>query len=198
MIFRNEERRLFNMTTTRKNGKCDKAYHLKKSFATLFGKGNLVSFFFIVLVIKANVVSHKLLTSSLENQHLKNGTTLLSSAGQSGRSTTVLESPKKNLNLITPSNLSTLLGSSNSIKVDGKMPTNTMHFFQSGTPNIAESPKLQSQNLSKTRPSNLLRLQRKNHDSSTNRVLNQNTVIQNTFSFQAHHKLKYYYLHTLS
>ena len=155
MILRYEIRRLLKMAATCHVGNRDKLQnHLKKNFAILFGKVNLISFFFIVSVIKANVVSHTLVKSSKMDKSApkeisENGTTFLNSFTQTSSSTLFLETPKIHLNPITSSNLS-ILGSDSFSKVDGRLPTKNMQLLPyTASPNNVKLGNMQylSQNL---------------------------------------------------
>ena len=161
MILRYEIRRLLKMAATCHVGNRDKLQdHLKKNFAILFGKVNLISFFFIVSVIKANVVSHTLVKSSemdksAQKEISKNGTTFLNSFTQTS-SSSFLETPKIHLNPITSSNLS-IFGSDSFSKVDGRLPTKNMQLLPyTASPNNVKLGNMQylSQNLTTplTRP----------------------------------------------
>ena len=143
MLLRNEIRRLLKMAATCHVGNRDKPQdHLKKKFAILFGKVNLISFFFILSVIKSNVVSHKVVKTSKMDKNaqtaiFENGTTLLDSFVQRS-STTVLETSKIHSNPITSSKLS-ILGNDLFLKVDGKLPTKNMQLLPyTATPNDVE------------------------------------------------------------
>ena len=97
MSLRNDRRTQFEMANIRQTVKRDKTKHLGKNFAISFGKVNFITIFFIVLVIKANVVSHKLVGTlkdgSAQMSAMENGTALLSSSERNS-SSTLLDSPK--------------------------------------------------------------------------------------------------------
>ena len=107
MISRYDTRRSLGVAYPRDmdNRKCNnKVQYSKKHFTILFGKLNSISFFFVVLIMKTNVVSYKLITTSSHRS-------VQMSNGENGaflnlpvvRSSPVLESPNKNSNPITSS-----------------------------------------------------------------------------------------------
>ena len=143
MILRDEVRRSLKMAATCHVGSRDKAhYHLKKNLTILFGKVNLISFFFAVLVIKANVVSHKVVKSTRMDKNaqssiFENGTILFGSFVQQ-TSTSVVEAPMIHSNPITSSKLS-ILGNDSFLKVDGNLPAKNMQLSSyTATPNNVE------------------------------------------------------------
>ena len=170
MILRNEIGRPVEMAVIRHTGKCDKTKHLKNNFAILFRKVNFVTFFFIVLVIKANVVSHKLVGAfkdrSAQTSAVENGTALLGSSVKNS-STTLLESPKIHSNPITSSKLSDL-GKFSFSKVDGNLPTRSMQLSTSYAV-ISSSDKLRTLHYPNASPtSRPTRLNNYNPASSNN------------------------------
>ena len=154
MILRNETGNPVKMAIIRHTWKCDKTKQLKKKFAILLRKVNFITFFFIVLAIKANVVSHKLVGASkdrsVQTSMVENGTAFLSSSVRNS-STTLLESPKIHSNPITYTKLS-VLGKVSFSKFDGNLPTRSMQLSTSNA--VISSDKLRSLHFLSASPTN--------------------------------------------
>ena len=133
MISRHETRRSLGAVSTcdMYNRKCNKVQCSKNQFAILFGKLNSISFFFVVLIMKTNVVSYKLITTSNHQSmsNLDNGVFLNVSVIQSPR---VLESPNTNSNPMTPSEVS-LRNNVSFLSVYGMLSTNTTQHLPTTT-----------------------------------------------------------------
>ena len=154
MILRNDTTRRLEMDIIRQTVKCHKTKHLKKNFAITLGKVNFITIFFLVLVIKANVVSHKLVGTLKDGiaqmSIVENGTALLGSSVRNS-STTLLESPKIHSSPITSSKLS-VFGKVSLSKVGGNLPTRSMQLSSSNA--VISSNKLRSLHYLNTSPTN--------------------------------------------
>ena len=168
MSLRNDRRTQFEMANIRQTVKRDKTKHLEKNFAISFGKVNFITIFFIVLVIKANVVSHKLVGTVLKDgsaqmSKMENGTSLLSSSERNS-SSTLLDSPKIHSSLITSSKFS-VFGKVSLFKVDGNLPKRSMQLLPSNA--VISSNKLRGLHYLNTSPTKRPQALRRHNDASS-------------------------------
>ena len=168
MSLQNDRRTQFEMANIRQTVKRDKTKHLEKNFAISFGKVNFITIFFIVLVIKANVVSHKLVGTVLKDgsaqmSTMENGTALLSSSERNS-SSTLLDSPKIHSSLITSSKFS-VFGKVSLFKVDGNLPKRSMQLLPSNA--VISSNKLRGLHYLNTSPTKRPQALRRHNDVSS-------------------------------
>ena len=167
MSLQNDRRTQFEMANIRQTVKRDKTKHLEKNFAISFGKVNFITIFFIVLVIKANVVSHKLVGTlkdgSAQMSAMENGTALLSSSERNS-SSTLLDSPKIHSSLITSSKFS-VFGKVSLFKVDGNLPKRSMQLLPSNA--VISSNKLRGLHYLNTTPTKRPQALRRHNDASS-------------------------------
>ena len=182
MISRHDTRRSLGVAYPRDmdNRKCNKVQCSKKHFTILFGKLNSISFFFVVLIMKTNVVSYKLLTTSnhrsVQMYNSDNGAFLNSSVI---RSTPVLESPNMNSNPITSSEVA-LRTNVSFLTVYGMLSTNGIQLLPTtATSNIVKHSDLHYLSNKNT---NALR----HHDKAKDININskQHRVIQNVYNLR--------------
>ena len=134
MLLQHDTRRSVGVeyTCNMENRKRSKIRYSEQHLAILFGKLNFISFFFFfVLIMKTNVVSYKLITTSNHQRmsNLDNGVFLNVSVIQSPR---VLESPNTNSNPMTPSEVS-LRNNVSFLSVYGMLSTNTTQHLPTTT-----------------------------------------------------------------